>query len=269
MTARLAAEVDAVVVGAGPNGRAAAVTLARAGLRLAVFVRSRRIGGGAATAELTLQGFHHDVCAAVHPLAFESQFFRAFGLRDRVRFTTPEGAAGTVHVGGTRPEMVAAENEVNPRSLARASLRADGPGVAVRQLEGARRKAHAVGSHACAGGKRQRSARRRDAADRTVLAGLPRHDPRRQLAHGRRCRASQPQLPQRRYRGRGADPRAAPAPPCSEPRAVAHAGAGCLPGFGIRGPGPRGARPRGLARRVERAPARVRHPDRAGSVAGA
>ncbi|WP_091227177.1 NAD(P)/FAD-dependent oxidoreductase [Microbacterium sp. 3J1] len=80
----------AVVVGAGPNGLAGAVTLARAGLRVRVYERADQPGGGAATRELTLPGFHHDVCSAVHPMAFESRFFREFGLRDRIPFITPE-----------------------------------------------------------------------------------------------------------------------------------------------------------------------------------
>lgn len=83
-------DLDAVVVGAGPNGLAAAVTLARSGLRVRVFERADQAGGGAATRELTLPGFRHDVCSAVHPLAFESRFFREFGLRQRVEFVTPE-----------------------------------------------------------------------------------------------------------------------------------------------------------------------------------
>ncbi|WP_313480037.1 NAD(P)/FAD-dependent oxidoreductase [Microbacterium sp.] len=83
-------DLDVVVVGAGPNGLAAAVTLARAGLRVRVYERDSRAGGGAATRELTLPGFQHDVCSAVHPLAFESRFFRDFGLRDRVEFVTPD-----------------------------------------------------------------------------------------------------------------------------------------------------------------------------------
>lgn len=83
-------DLDAVVVGAGPNGLAAAVTLARSGLRVRVFERADQAGGGAATRELTLPGFQHDVCSAVHPLAFESRFFREFGLRHRVDFVTPE-----------------------------------------------------------------------------------------------------------------------------------------------------------------------------------
>lgn len=83
-------DLDAVVVGAGPNGLAAAVTLARAGLKVRVYEGSDQAGGGAATRELTLPGFRHDVCSAVHPMAFESRFFREFGLRDRVEFVTPE-----------------------------------------------------------------------------------------------------------------------------------------------------------------------------------
>lgn len=84
------AQFDAIVVGAGPNGLAAAVTLARAGLQVRVYEKAGQPGGGAATRELTLPGFRHDVCSAVHPMAFASRFFREFGLRERVRFVTPE-----------------------------------------------------------------------------------------------------------------------------------------------------------------------------------
>lgn len=90
MSGRGAPELDAVVVGAGPNGLAAAVTLARAGLRVRVYERADQAGGGAATRELTLPRFQHDVCSAVHPLALESRFFREFGLRQRMDFIIPE-----------------------------------------------------------------------------------------------------------------------------------------------------------------------------------
>jgi phytoene dehydrogenase-like protein len=60
---------DAVVVGAGPNGLAAAVTLARAGLKVRLVEAASKIGGGTRTSELTLPGFLHDVCSAVHPMA--------------------------------------------------------------------------------------------------------------------------------------------------------------------------------------------------------
>jgi phytoene dehydrogenase-like protein len=68
--------LDVVVVGAGPNGLAAAVTLARAGCSVLVLEASPTAGGGCRSAELTLPGFRHDVCAAVHPLALASPYFR-------------------------------------------------------------------------------------------------------------------------------------------------------------------------------------------------
>ncbi|GAA2754195.1 phytoene desaturase family protein [Amnibacterium kyonggiense] len=83
---------DVVVVGAGPNGLAAAVTAARAGLRVLVVEAADRPGGAARTEEVTLPGFRHDLGAAVHPMALASPFFRAFGLADRVPFRTPEAS---------------------------------------------------------------------------------------------------------------------------------------------------------------------------------
>lgn len=71
---------DAVVIGSGPNGLAAAVILARAGLQVEVYEAADTIGGGCRTAELTLPGFQHDVCAGAHPMAVASPFFRAFDL---------------------------------------------------------------------------------------------------------------------------------------------------------------------------------------------
>ncbi|MFJ4438405.1 phytoene desaturase family protein [Streptomyces sp. NPDC088923] len=72
--------LDAVVVGAGPNGLTAAVELARRGLSVAVFEAACEIGGGARTEELTLPGFHHDPCSAAHPLGIASPAFRALPL---------------------------------------------------------------------------------------------------------------------------------------------------------------------------------------------
>src|SRR6184192_3657735 len=71
---------DAVVVGSGPNGLAAVITLARAAYSVLVLEANSTIGGGARSAELTLPGFVHDVCSAVHPLAAGSPFFRTLPL---------------------------------------------------------------------------------------------------------------------------------------------------------------------------------------------
>lgn len=67
--------VDVVVVGAGPNGLAAALTCAEAGRSVLVLEAKDTIGGGCRTAELTLPGFAHDICSAIHPLAAVSPFF--------------------------------------------------------------------------------------------------------------------------------------------------------------------------------------------------
>ena len=68
--------IDAIVVGAGPNGLAAALTLARAGRSVRVYEAAPTIGGGTRTEELTLPGFRHDVCSSIVPLALASPFFR-------------------------------------------------------------------------------------------------------------------------------------------------------------------------------------------------
>jgi phytoene dehydrogenase-like protein len=76
----LHAKYDAIVIGSGPNGLAAAITLAQAGLAVAVFEAKETIGGGSRSMELTLPGFVHDVCSAIHPLALGSAFFRTLPL---------------------------------------------------------------------------------------------------------------------------------------------------------------------------------------------
>jgi len=85
---------DAVVVGSGPNGLAAALTLARAGLQVQVFEGANEPGGGCRTAEVTLPGFAHDVCSTVHGLAAASPFFAGCDLSARgVRLLVPKVAA--------------------------------------------------------------------------------------------------------------------------------------------------------------------------------
>lgn len=73
---------DAVVVGTGPNGLAAAITLQRQGLSVLLLEAKTTIGGGMRTAELTRPGFRHDVCSAIHPLGIASPFFRELPLHE-------------------------------------------------------------------------------------------------------------------------------------------------------------------------------------------
>jgi phytoene dehydrogenase-like protein len=100
--------VDSVVVGSGPNGLAAALTLARAGHRVVVYEGAPVVGGGCRTAELTLPGYRHDVCSAVHPLVLASPFFQSVDLAARgvtmlappVAFAHPLDGGRAAVVGG-------------------------------------------------------------------------------------------------------------------------------------------------------------------------
>ena len=74
--------MDAVVVGSGPNGLAAAVALARQGAEVTVLERADTIGGGTRTEELTVPGVLHDVCSAVHPFGAASPFLRSLPLAE-------------------------------------------------------------------------------------------------------------------------------------------------------------------------------------------
>nr|WP_143828987.1 NAD(P)/FAD-dependent oxidoreductase [Dyadobacter fermentans] len=94
-------EYDAVVVGSGPNGLAAAITLQEAGLSVLVVEGKDTIGGGMRTAELTLPGFRHDICSAVHPMALMSPFFARLPLADfGLRFVQPTHDAAHPLDGG-------------------------------------------------------------------------------------------------------------------------------------------------------------------------
>jgi phytoene dehydrogenase-like protein len=73
-------DVDAVIVGSGPNGLAAAIRIAQTGRKVVVFEAAKTIGGACRSTELTLPGFVHDVCSAVHPFAVVSPFFKSLPL---------------------------------------------------------------------------------------------------------------------------------------------------------------------------------------------
>ena len=75
-------QYDAIVVGAGPNGLAAAIEFARRGKSVCVYEANETVGGGARSAALTLPGFVHDTCSAVHPLAVGSPFFKSLSLTE-------------------------------------------------------------------------------------------------------------------------------------------------------------------------------------------
>ncbi len=87
-------EYDAVVVGAGPNGLAAAITLLEAGRSVLVLEAQQTVGGGARSAALTLPGFVHDICSAIHPLGAGSPFFRRLPLEKYgLQWIAPPAAA--------------------------------------------------------------------------------------------------------------------------------------------------------------------------------
>ena len=121
--------LDAVVVGSGPNGLAAAVTLAGAGLSVAVIEGAATAGGGCRTESLTATGFRNDVCSAVHAFVEAAPFFRqpCFDrLRDSLRY--PEVPFANPLDGG---RAAAAFRSVEETA---ASLGPDGP--AYRRLLG-------------------------------------------------------------------------------------------------------------------------------------
>jgi phytoene dehydrogenase-like protein len=83
-------QYDAIIVGAGPNGLAAAIEFARRGKSVCVYEANETIGGSARSAALTLPGFIHDTCSAVHPLAVGSPFFKSLSLAEHgLEFINP------------------------------------------------------------------------------------------------------------------------------------------------------------------------------------
>ena len=120
---------DAVVVGSGPNGLAAALTLARAGHGVEVFEGAPTVGGGTRTEALTLQGFRHDVCSSVHPTLVASPFFRSLDLPGMgVVLRQPE-VAFAHPLGGGRAAAL-------HRSLEETASHLGGDAAAYRELVG-------------------------------------------------------------------------------------------------------------------------------------
>src|SRR5277367_2582050 len=75
-------DFDAIVVGSGPNGLAAAILMQQNGLSVLLIEGKETVGGGLRSAELTLPGYLHDICSAIHPLAVTSPFFQTLPLSD-------------------------------------------------------------------------------------------------------------------------------------------------------------------------------------------
>jgi phytoene dehydrogenase-like protein len=95
-------EYDAVVVGAGPNGLAAAIVMAQAGKSVAVFEANETVGGGVRSAPLTLPGFVHDVCSSVYPLGVGSPFFQSLPLAQHgLEWIEPPAAVAHPFVDGS------------------------------------------------------------------------------------------------------------------------------------------------------------------------
>lgn len=113
---------DAVVVGSGPNGLAAAITIAEAGHSVLVVEAEATIGGGARTQEITVPGFWHDLCSAVHPMAAVSPCFRKLPLADHgLEWIYPDAAVAHPLDDGT---AVTLERSVDDTA---ARLGVDGP----------------------------------------------------------------------------------------------------------------------------------------------
>jgi phytoene dehydrogenase-like protein len=93
---------DAVVVGSGPNGLAAAIAMQQVGLSVLLIEGKNELGGGLRTAELTLPGFRHDICSAIHPLAAASPYFQTLPLAQYgLEYLTPPVAAAHPFDDGT------------------------------------------------------------------------------------------------------------------------------------------------------------------------
>ena len=114
------ADPDAIIVGAGPNGLSAAIVLARAGCKVVVYEAQDAIGGGCRSSELTLPGFVHDVCSAVHPTAVVSPLFRSLPLAEHgLEWVRPPAMLAHPFDEGTAPAIVESSIADTARALGR------------------------------------------------------------------------------------------------------------------------------------------------------
>jgi phytoene dehydrogenase-like protein len=99
-------DFDAIVIGSGPNGLAAAIAMQQQHLSVLLIEGKETIGGGLRTQELTLPGFMHDVCSAIHPLAFASPFFKSLPLHEHgLEYIFPPVPAAHPFEGGTEAAL--------------------------------------------------------------------------------------------------------------------------------------------------------------------
>lgn len=105
-------DYDAIIVGSGPNGLAAGITLQRAGYSVLILEAKSKIGGGLRSEELTLPGFTHDICSAIHPLAVSSPFFQSLPLAEfGLKYLYPEIALAHPFDDGSALQLLSSIQE--------------------------------------------------------------------------------------------------------------------------------------------------------------
>ncbi|MEJ7679658.1 MAG: NAD(P)-binding protein [Segetibacter sp.] len=136
-------DYDAIIVGSGPNGLAAAITMQQAGLSVLLVEAKEVIGGGLRSAELTLPHFVHDVCSAIHPLAIGSPFFKTLPLEQYgLQFINPtiaaahpfdDGTAAALHHSVEQTAQLLGSDELSYLRLLKPLVK-DWPGIAADVL---------------------------------------------------------------------------------------------------------------------------------------